>query len=82
MGFECRLRRIERQYIRPLAAEAGKPHGFSADDMLEEVRRLTALSAAVQDAELADAVAQAQARGDHEAVRRLTRGWAAVRSYR
>ena len=40
--------------------------------MLDEARRLVALSPVEQDAELADAVAQAQARGDDDVVRLLT----------
>ena len=79
MSFERRLRRLERLHIRQLAAEAGKPYGFRADDILEEARRLAALSDAEQNAEFADALAEAQARGDHEAARILTQGWAAVR---
>ena len=82
MSRDRRLRRLEWQYIRQLAAEAGKPYGFSADDILDEARRLVALSDAEQDAEFADALAQAQVRGDHGAVRILTEGWAAVHSYR
>ena len=77
-----RLERLEYAHLRRLAANAGKPYGLSADDILDEVRHLVALSAAEQDAECADALAQAQARGDQEAVRLLTQGWAAVRSYR
>jgi hypothetical protein len=50
--------------------------------MLEEAQRFVARSEAEHDAECSDAVAQAQARGDHAAVRLLTDGWAAVRSYR
>jgi hypothetical protein len=81
MSRDHRLRRLEWQYIRQLAAEAGKPYGIRADDMLEETRHLASLSKAEQDAGCADALAQAQARGDHEAVCILTHGWAAVCSY-
>ena len=77
-----RLERLEYALLRRLAANGGKPYGFSADDILDEARRLVALSDAEQDAECADALAQAQARGDHDAVRLLDEGWAAVRSYR
>jgi hypothetical protein len=82
MSFERRLQRLERLHIRQLAAEAGAPYGLTADDILEGARRLAALSDAEQNAEFADALAEAQARGDHEAVRILTAGWATVRSYR
>ena len=82
MSRDRRLRRSEWQYIRQLAAEAGKPYGFSADDILDEARRLVVLSDAEQDAECADALAQAQVRGDHGAMRILTAGCAAVRSCR
>jgi hypothetical protein len=50
--------------------------------MLEEAQRFVARSEAEHDAVCADALAQAQARGDHAAVRLLTDGWAAVRSSR
>jgi hypothetical protein len=80
--MQRRLQRRERQHIRRLATEAGAPYGLTADDILEEARRLVTLSAAEQDAEFADAVAQAQSRGDQDAVRILSQGWAAVRSYR
>jgi hypothetical protein len=76
-----RLERLEYAHLRRLAAEAGKPYGLSADDILDEARRFVALSDAEQDAECADALAQAQARGDHNAAHLLTEGWAAVRSY-
>jgi hypothetical protein len=79
MSRDRRLRRFEWQVIRQLTAEAGKPYGFRADDMLDDARRLVARSEAEQEAEFADAVAQAQARGDHAAVCLLTDGWAAVR---
>jgi hypothetical protein len=82
VSVERRLQRLERLHIQQLATEVGKPYGLSADDILDEARRLVALSAAEQDAEFADALAQAQARGDPEAVRILSEGWAAVRSYR
>ena len=82
MSFERRLQRLERLHIRQLATEAGKLYGLSADDILDEARRLLVLSAAEQGAEFADALAQAQARGDQEAVGILSEGWAAVRSYR
>jgi hypothetical protein len=72
MSRDRRLRRLAWQSMRQLAAEAGKPHGFRTDDMLDEARRLVALSDAEQDAEFADALAQAQGRGDHDAVRLLT----------
>jgi hypothetical protein len=77
-----RLERLEYAQLRRLAANAGKPYGFSADDILDEARPLVALCDAEQDAEFADALAQAQARGDHDAVRLLTEEWASVRSYR
>jgi hypothetical protein len=81
MNRDRRLRRLEWLHIRQLAAEAGAPYGLTAEDILEGARRLAALSDAEQNAEFADALAEAQARGDHEAVRILTQGWAAVRSY-
>jgi hypothetical protein len=80
--LQRRLQRLERQHIQQLAAEAGKPYGLSAADILDEARRLVALSAAEQDAECADALAQAQARGDHAALRILIQGWPAVCSHR
>ena len=82
MSCERRLQRLERFHIRQLATVAGKPYGLSADAILDEARRLLVLSDAEQDAEFADAVAQAQSRGDQDAVRILSQGWAAVRSYR
>ena len=77
-----RLERLEYAHLRRMAANAGKPYGLSADDILDEARHLMTLSAAELDAECADALAEAQARGDHEVVRILTHGWTAVRSYR
>jgi hypothetical protein len=65
MSFERRLQRLERLHIRQLAAEAGAPYGLTADDILEGARRFAALSHAEQNAECADALAEAQARGDH-----------------
>jgi hypothetical protein len=47
-----RLERLDWQHIRQLAAEAGQPFGFTADDILEEARRIFALPEAVQRREL------------------------------
>ena len=80
--MQRRLQRLERQHIRQLAAEAGRHYGLSAADIPDEARCFFALSEAGQDRALADAVAQAQARGDQEAVGILNEGWATVRSYR
>ena len=38
-----RLERLEYAHLWRLAANAGKPYGFSADDMLDEARRVLAL---------------------------------------
>jgi hypothetical protein len=42
-SIERRLARLEMAHIRQLAAEAGAPHGFTADDILDEARRFFAL---------------------------------------
>jgi hypothetical protein len=47
-----RLDRLDWQHIRRLAAEAGQPFGFTADDILEEARRIFALPEAAQCLEL------------------------------
>ena len=77
LNSPCRALRCRR-----FSAEAGQPDGVAVDDMLEEARRFVARSEAEHDAACADALAQAQARGDHEAVRLLSDGWAAVRASR
>jgi L-arabinose isomerase len=77
-----RLQRLEHQYLGRLVQPEAEAYGVDVEELLDEARRFFALSDAEQDAEFADALAQAQARGDHEAVRILTHGWAAVRSYR
>jgi hypothetical protein len=38
-----RLERLEYAHLRRLAAKAGKPYGFSADQVLDEARRVLAL---------------------------------------
>jgi hypothetical protein len=38
-----RLERLEYAHLRRLAANAGKPYGFSADDIPDEARRVLAL---------------------------------------
>ena len=38
-----RLERLEYGHIRHLAAKAGQPHGFTADQVLDEARRVLAL---------------------------------------
>ena len=43
-----RLERLEYARLRHLAAQAGQPYGFSADDMLAEARRVLALPDAEQ----------------------------------
>jgi hypothetical protein len=43
-----RLERLDWQHIRQLAADAGRPFGFTADDILEEARRMFARPAAAQ----------------------------------
>ena len=47
-----RLERLAWQHIRQLAAEAGRPFGFTADDILDEARRIFALPEAAQRREL------------------------------
>jgi hypothetical protein len=47
-----RLERLDWQHIRQLAAEAGQSFGFTADDILEEARRIFALPEAEQCREL------------------------------
>jgi hypothetical protein len=47
-----RLERLDWQHIRQLAAEAGQPFGFTADDILDEARRIFALPEAEQRHEL------------------------------
>jgi hypothetical protein len=56
--------------------------GHCLEELLDKDRRFFALSDAEQDTELADAIVRVQAEGDEEAVRILTEGWAAIRSYR
>jgi hypothetical protein len=38
-----RLERLEYAHLRHMAAKAGKPYGFSADQVLAEARRVLAL---------------------------------------
>jgi hypothetical protein len=38
-----RLERLEYDHLRHLAAKAGQPHGFTADQVLDEARRVLAL---------------------------------------
>jgi hypothetical protein len=47
-----RLERLDWQHIRQLAADAGQPFGFTADDILEEARRIFARPEAAQRREL------------------------------
>jgi hypothetical protein len=82
MSLERRIQRLERQYLRRLIQPIADEYGVAVDELLDEDRRFFALSDAEQDAELADAMARAQAEGDEEAVRILTEGWAAIRSSR
>ena len=46
-----RLERLAWQHIRQLAADAGRPFGFTADDILEEARRMFARPDAAQHRE-------------------------------
>jgi hypothetical protein len=82
MSLERRVQRLEAQCIRQEVASIAQEYGVSAEKLLEDARLFFGLSEVEQDAEFGGALAQAQARGDHEAVRLLTEGWAAVRSYR
>ena len=38
-----RLERAEYDHVRRMAAKAGTPHGFTADQVLDEARRVLAL---------------------------------------
>jgi hypothetical protein len=38
-----RLERLEYENLRRMAAKAGKPYGYSADQVLDEARRVLAL---------------------------------------
>jgi hypothetical protein len=38
-----RLERLEYENLRRMAAKAGQPYGFSADQVLDEARRVLAL---------------------------------------
>jgi hypothetical protein len=82
MSLERRIQRLEQQHLRKLIQPIADEYGVELEELLEEDRRFFALSDAEQDAELADAIARAQAEGNEEHVRILTQGWAAVRSYR
>ena len=82
MSLERRLQRLERQDVCRAVDATAKEYGVPAAELMDEVQRFFALTDAEQDAELAEALAQAQARGDHEAMRILTQGWVAIRSYR
>jgi hypothetical protein len=53
-----RLRRLEARRIYQLAAEAGAPHGFTAEQVIAEARRFFALSDDEQRAKWADLYAQ------------------------
>jgi hypothetical protein len=39
-----RLERLEYENLRRMAAKAGQPYGYSAEDILNEARRVLALS--------------------------------------
>jgi hypothetical protein len=67
-----------RLLIHPIAQE----YGVEPDELIEEARRFLALSDAEQDGELAAHIEAAEAAGNAEDVRILTKGWAAIRSYR
>jgi hypothetical protein len=82
MSVERRLERLEQQYIWQIVTDTAQEYGVPIDELLDETRRFFALTDDEQDAKLAASLAEAEARGDHEAVRILTHGWAAVRSYR
>jgi hypothetical protein len=82
MILERRLQRLARQYVCRAVDEIAQQYGVPAAELVDDVQRFFALPEAEQDAKLAEALAQAQARGDHEAVHLLTHGWATIRSYR
>lgn len=67
-----------RLLIHPIAQE----YGVELDELIEEARRFLALSDAEQDGELAAHIEAAEAAGNAEDVRILTKGWAAIQSYR
>ena len=52
MNHRRRVERLEYQQLIELAAEAGRPYGLSAEDVLAEARRFVRLSPAVPAAEL------------------------------
>ena len=52
MNHRRRVERLEYQRLLDWAAEAGRPYGLSAADVLEEARRFLALSPAAQAPEL------------------------------
>jgi hypothetical protein len=82
MSLERRVHRLEQQYVRHAVDAIAQQYGVPAAALADDVQRFVALTEAEQDAELAEALAHAQARGDHEAVHLLTQGWAAIRSSR
>jgi hypothetical protein len=57
MSRERRLRALEVQSLRRLAADSGAPYGFTVDDILDEARQFFGLSLDAQLAEV-DALAE------------------------
>ncbi len=52
MRYDKRLEQLEYQHLLQLAAEAGRPYGLTAADLLAEARRFFALTSTAQAAEL------------------------------
>ena len=82
MSLEKRLERLEYAYLQRIVQPTADAFGVEVEELIEEGRRFFALSDSAQDAELAASLAEAVADGDDEHVRVLTKGWAAIRSYR
>jgi hypothetical protein len=82
MSHKARLARLEAQYLRSIVAPIAAEYGIDPDELIEEARQFLTMSDAEVDAQLAAEIAEADARGDAEAVRILTDGWEALKSYR
>jgi hypothetical protein len=79
---ETRLARLEAQMVRALVAPIAAEYGIELDELIKEARQFLVMSDAEVDARLAAEIAEADARGDAEAVRILRDGWEALKSCR
>jgi hypothetical protein len=82
MSQAQRLARLEAAYLRSIVAPIAAEYGIDPDELLEEARQFLTMSSAEVDARLAAEIAEADARGDAEAVRILRDGWEALKSCR